>query len=153
MDCPGRAVFKQLMDHGTVVGDTMDFRKSIIVLEANVGWLQMQELINQAGSRDKVRAGSGWELLHYAHVHSFRLWARSAFEALARAELPPPRVPQVSMEDAHRELKEKVFSKWRDEKCEEYVDTLKTMSLISMCVARPRAPAAPSDAVRAERNG
>jgi hypothetical protein len=60
MDCPSRAVFKQLMDHGTV-GDTKEFRKSIIVLEANVGWLEMQELIHLAGSRDKVRAGSVWE--------------------------------------------------------------------------------------------
>lgn len=57
MDCPGRAVFKQLMDHGTV-GDMKEFRKSIIVLEANVGWTRMQELINHAGSRDKVRADS-----------------------------------------------------------------------------------------------
>lgn len=48
------------------------------------------------------------------------------------------------MEDAHRELKDKVFSKWRDEKCEDFVDTVKTMSLMSMCV-----PPLPSDAVRA----
>jgi hypothetical protein len=107
MDCPARAVFKQLMDHGTV-GDTLDFRKSIIVLEANVGWLEMQELINDAGSREKV-----------------------------------------SMEAAHRELKATVFDKWKEEKCEDYVDTLKTMSLISMCaplspIAHARRGARPS---------
>jgi hypothetical protein len=50
------------------------------------------------------------------------------------------------MEKANNELKESVFNKWKAEKCEAYVDTLKTMSLMSMSV-----PPLPSDAVRVAR--
>eukprot|EP00241_Pyramimonas_parkeae_P006772 CAMPEP_0114226676 /NCGR_PEP_ID=MMETSP0058-20121206/1364_1 /TAXON_ID=36894 /ORGANISM="Pyramimonas parkeae, CCMP726" /LENGTH=323 /DNA_ID=CAMNT_0001337427 /DNA_START=271 /DNA_END=1242 /DNA_ORIENTATION=- len=93
MDCASRNMFKQLLERGPKSG--VDFRRSIVILEANVGWLQTHQLLRESGGRARL-----------------------------------------SMESAHRSLKDEVFKKWMEQGCEdqERVDTIKALSMINMLV-------------------
>lgn len=89
VDCDVRGLLKQMLDKGTE--SSIDWGKSIVVLESNTGYLELLDL------REKYKSRK-----------------------------------EISAEEAQRVLKDKVFSKWAAQGCEERVDTIKTVSLINM---------------------
>jgi hypothetical protein len=52
MDCNSRGLFKQLVERGET--DDAEFHKTIVVLEANVGWLQTLVMLSDGAGREKI---------------------------------------------------------------------------------------------------
>ena len=89
VDCEVRGLLKQMLDKGTE--SSVNWGKSIVVLESNTGYLDLLDLREKYSSRN-----------------------------------------DISAEEAQKILKDKVFSKWAAQGCEERVDTIKTVSLIDL---------------------
>lgn len=75
-DCATRAMLRQLLDHGSS-GDAA-FPRSVVVLEANTGFLHLHRLLKAAGGRARVPAEGAHNALKDLVAAK---WARDACEA------------------------------------------------------------------------
>ena len=110
MGCPARGMLKQLLDKGANGNAT--FHRSVFVLEANLGFVEINRRVRRAGlgnngqNRETGGEASG----------------ESSGEELGVDELTA----------TQRVLRDTVFKRWKDERCEEWSDTHKAVGSVDL---------------------
>lgn len=77
VDCATRAMLRQLFDRGQSA-DGYTFRRSVVILEANTGFLHLHKLLTAAGGRRRVSADASHEALKDVVAEK---WAHDACES------------------------------------------------------------------------
>ena len=109
MGCPARGMLKQLLDKGANGNAT--FHRSVFVLEANLGFVEINRRVRKGlgNSQNNVGDGSSGE-------------GSSGGEELGLDELTA----------TQRTLRDTVFKRWKDERCEEWSDTHKAVGSVDL---------------------
>jgi hypothetical protein len=110
MGCLARGMLRQLLEKGS--GDDAEFKNSIFVLEANAGFLTIKKTLDEETQRGL----------------SFIDAEESEFET----ESSQPLVSPLATTKTQRFLRDLVFSKWAEEKCEDIADTKKAVGAVDV---------------------
>jgi hypothetical protein len=110
MGCLARGMLRQLLEKGS--GDDAEFKNAIFVLEANAGFLTIKKTLDEETKRGL----------------SFIDAEESEFET----ESSQPLVSPLATTKTQRFLRDLVFSKWAEEKCEDIADTKKAVGAVDV---------------------
>jgi len=163
-----RGMLKQLLDKGASANAT--FHRAIFILEANVGFVQIQTHLQQAVAAGAAGAGAGWVRARSGVAAGAEAVAGVATEeapgagtldvsAVGRCKLKPAETrvesawrQRLKLEfgealsnfafksklrrysTVQRSLKDLVFQRWVDGRCEERSDTHKAVGAVDLFV-------------------
>lgn len=109
MGCLARGMLRQLLEKGS--GDDAEFKNSIFVLEANAGFLTIKKTLDEETQRG----------LSFIDA-----------EESVDDTTPSPLVSPLATTKTQRFLRDLVFSKWAEEKCEDIADTKKAVGAVDV---------------------
>ena len=114
MGCPARGMLKQLLDKGASGNAT--FHRSVFVLEANLGFVEINRRVRRSG------LGNGNKNNGENNAGGETASGESSGEELGVDELTA----------TQRTLRDTVFKRWKDERCEEWSDTHKAVGSVDL---------------------
>ena len=109
MGCLARGMLRQLLEKGS--GDDAEFKNAIFVLEANAGFLTIKKTLDE-----ETRRG-----LRFIDA-----------EESVDDTTTSPLVSPLATTKTQRFLRDLVFSKWAEEKCEDIADTKKAVGAVDV---------------------
>jgi hypothetical protein len=109
MGCSARGMLRQLLEKGS--GDDAEFKNAIFVLEANAGFLTIKKTLDEERKRG----------LRFIDA-----------EASVDDTTASPLVSPSATTKTQRFLRDLVFSKWAEEKCEDIADTKKAIGAVDV---------------------
>lgn len=109
MGCLARGMLRQLLEKGS--GDDAEFKNAIFVLEANAGFLTIKKTLDE-----ETKRGLSTET------------EESEFSESSSQPLVSP----LATTKTQRFLRDLVFSKWAEEKCEDIADTKKAVGAVDV---------------------
>jgi hypothetical protein len=107
MGCPARGMLKQLLAKGANGNAT--FHRSVFVLEANLGFVEINRRVRKGLSNTGQNNNGGGD-----------------------AELGDSELGVDELTATQRTLRDTVFKRWKDERCEEWSDTHKAVGSVDL---------------------